>query len=114
MAFPKFITQREGLVRTVSTVALAGIAIRSVIKGKRLRGLLAAGGAVAVGVAGSTLDPTPLELEREDESTSEASVTESTSEAGGMQCSVCDEPIVVGESRRPNEVDEIVHQACLD
>jgi len=123
MALPKFITQREGLIRTASTVALAIIAVRSFIKGKQLRGLLAAGGAVAVGAAGSTLEPTPLEVEQEAESTTEVGEAESTTEVGeaetvteadGLECTICNEPIVVGEARRPNAVDEIVHEACLN
>jgi len=114
MALPKFITQREGLIRTASTVALAIIAVRSFIKGKQLRGLLAAGGAVAVGAAGSTLEPTPLEVEQEAESTTEVGEAETVTEADGLECTICNEPIVVGEARRPNAVDEIVHEACLN
>ena len=104
------VKQREDIVRIVSTVTLAAIAVRSFMKGKRGRGLLAAGGAVAVGATTSTLKPTALEIGREPEATSEP---ETTSEAEAMPCAICNEPIVIGESRRPNENDEIVHESCL-
>lgn len=110
MELLKKITQREDIVRIISTVTLAAIAVRSFIKGKRGRGLLAAGGAVAIGATTSTLEPTALEIGREGELASEA---ETTAEDGAMVCATCNEPIVVGESRRPNESDEIVHEACL-
>lgn len=104
MELPKRIKQHEGTVRIVSTLALATIAVRSFVNGNRVRGLLAAGGAVAVGATTSTLKPTALEIEQ---------VGESTTETGGMQCAVCDDPIVPGQSRRPNAVDETVHETCL-
>lgn len=113
MALLKKIKQNENLVRIGSAVALGVIALRSFVKGKRLRGLAAAGGAVAVGSTASTLEPTPLEIERESESTTEEGVTGSTIEEGAMQCQICDDPIVPGQSRRPNENDDIAHEACL-
>jgi RecA/RadA recombinase len=109
MELLKTIKQNESTVRIVSTVALAAIALRSFINGNRLRGLAAAGGAVAVGTTASTLEPTELDVLSE----TEDSVTASTIEAGAMQCPICNDPIVPGESRRPNAVDEIVHEACL-
>jgi len=114
MALPEFITQRAGFVRTASTVALAAIAIRSFIKGKRLRGLVAAGGAVAVGATALGLEPTELEPEADDEPTPKAHVTESTTEDAGLRCSICDEPIAPGESRRPTAGTETAHEACLN
>lgn len=110
MALLEKIKQREDIVRIVSTITLAAIAVRSFMKGKRGRGLLAAGGAVAVGATTSTLEPTALEIGHEVEPASE---TETTTEDGAVVCAICNEPIVVGESRRPNENDEIVHEACL-
>jgi hypothetical protein len=104
MELLKTIKQNEGTVRIVSTLVLAAIAIRSFATGKRVRGLLAAGGAVAIGSTASTLEPTPVEVEPE---------VESTTERGQLQCSICTEPIVAGQSRRPNEDDETVHEACL-
>lgn len=109
MELRKTITENENLVRIVSAVALAIIAIRSFSNGKRLRGVVAAGGAVAVGSTASTLDPTELDIGSE----TEQRVTESSIEAGAMECPICNDPIVPGESRRPNENDEIVHEACL-
>lgn len=105
MELPEPIKQHAGTVRIVSTLVLAVIAIRSFVHGKRLRGLAAAGGAVAVGASTSTLDPTELEIEQ---------VGESTTETGGLECAVCGESIAPGEPRRPNEVDETVHEACLE
>ena len=104
------IKDNESIVRIASTVALAAIALRSFIKGNRLRGLAAAGGAVAVGSTVSTLEPTDLDIVSE----TEEDVTESAIEAGGIQCAVCNDPIVTGQARRPTENDEIVHEACLE
>ena len=105
MELLKPIKQHAGTVRIVSTLALAVIAVRSFLTGKRVRGLLAAGGAIAVGATASTLEPTEIEIE---------SGGESTTETSGMQCPICGDPIVPGQSRRPNEADEIVHEDCLE
>jgi len=109
MELRKNITENGSLVRIASTAALAIIAVRSFVKGKRLRGLVAAGGAVAVGSTVSTLEPTELDVMSE----TEEPVTESTLDEGAMQCAICSDPIVPGQSRRPNENDKIVHEACL-
>jgi len=119
MELLKIIKENGSIVRIAATAALAIIAVRSFVNGKRLRGLLAAGGAVAVGATASTLEPTDLEVVSEEgeqpiDVTTTERVTESTIEAGAMQCSICSGPIVPGEARRPNDVDEIVHEACLE
>lgn len=100
------ITQNRQTVRIASAIGLAAIAVRSFLKGNRLRGVLAASGALAVGATASTLEPTELDITQADELTESA-------ESGGLQCSVCADPILPGQSRRPNETNEPVHDACL-
>lgn len=97
----------DRLVRTLLAVGLAVFALRSLRNGKRLRGVLAGLGAFALGYgtryeSGSVTEPLAEELD-----------TDSTSEPGQFRCAACGEPIVVGQSRRPDENDETVHDACL-
>lgn len=103
------ITQNRQTVRIASALALAAIAVWSFINGNRLRGVLAAGGALAVGATASTLEPTELEVQQVTDLTEERDSTE----ASGLRCSSCTEPIVPGQSRRPTETNEIVHESCL-
>lgn len=112
MELPKRITQHRRTVSLLSAAALAAVAVRSFVSGHRLRGLLAAGGAVAVGATASTLEPTALEIEPEAEPTESAESAEST-ETGRLRCSACHDPILPGQSRRPNETNETVHEHCL-
>jgi len=99
---------RDRLTRTLLAVGLAVFALRSVRKGKRLRGVLAGLGAFALGYRVSTESGDVMER------LVEAPDMESTSEAEQLRCAICGEPIVPGESRTPNENDETVHEACLE
>mgnify|MGYP005852256205 CR=1 FL=1 len=98
------ITQNRQTVRIASAIALAAIAVRSAMKGHRLRAVLAAGGSVAVGATASTREPTPLASDQ---------WVDVRIEDNRMQCPVCSEPIVVGQARRPNADETTVHEACL-
>jgi hypothetical protein len=104
---------RNRLTTAVVTAALAVIAIQSLRKGKRLRGLVAGLAAVAIGVitATSTGDVTQV-LDREDESATNE--TERSRDSVELRCAECGEPIVPGQARTPNEDHETVHKACLE
>lgn len=104
MELPTWITRRSRQLRLASSAALAAVAVRSLRNGNRLRALLAGGGALAVGATTATLDPTPVA----DEQTVDVVV-----ESDGLQCSVCKESIVPGQSRRPNAENKPAHEACL-
>jgi hypothetical protein len=99
---------RDRFARVLLAVGLAVFALRSFRTGKRLRGVLAGVGAVALGYStaagsGDAMDHLP-----------ESPGTEPTSEARQLRCANCGEPIVPGQARRPNENHETVHEACLE
>lgn len=93
---------RDSLVRTVLAVALALVALASLREGKRLRGVLAGVGALALGYAATG------------ESTELAGTLdiETTDEEAELRCAICGDPIRPGQSRGPNEDNEIVHDDC--
>jgi len=47
------------------------------------------------------------------EQASERPDTEPTNRTEQLRCAICEESIVPGQSRTPNENNEIVHQDCL-
>lgn len=98
------ITRRQRALRVAATATLTAVAVQSLRNGKRLRGLLAAGGALAVGASTATLEPTELSVD--------AAVDVAT-EPDELQCSVCDEAIVPGQSRRPSQDNNPAHETCL-
>ncbi len=104
MELSKEIEDRDRLARTLLTVVLGAVALRSFRKGKRLTGTLAGVGAVAVGYT-ATSESEGLEAEIG---------IETDSEDVELRCSACGEPIVPGQSRRPDENNEIVHEACME
>ena len=95
---------RERLVRTLLAVGLTVVAASSLRKGRRLNGLLAGGGALLLGYTAATR---PREL-------TEIIDVGATDEDAEFRCAVCGEPIVPGQSRGPNENNEIVHETCKD
>ena len=95
---------REHLVRRFLAVGLTVVAVRSLRKGRRLKGLLAGGGALLLGY---TTGAQPREL-------TETIEVGATDEDAEFHCAVCGEPIVSGQSRGPNENGEIVHETCKD
>ncbi|MDS0278128.1 DUF2892 domain-containing protein [Halomicroarcula sp. S1AR25-4] len=122
---------RDRLARAALAVVLTIAAIRSFRNGKRMRGLLAGAGALVFGFNASTkycgvndaLDIDTSVGVAEDESDDDTAVvstadetTESAPESApsgaSLTCAACGDPIVVGESRSPNEDGETVHDAC--
>jgi hypothetical protein len=124
---------RDRLVRLFLTVVLSIVAVDSLRRGKRLRGLLAGVGAVGFGFNATTgycgvndaldvdttggsddVDITVGGTEDSDEA--DAAVVPDdgtdTAERNALTCASCGEPIVPGQSRGPNSQDEIVHDNC--
>ena len=95
---------RGRLVRTLLAVGLTVVAVSSLRKGRRLSGMLAGGGAILLGYTATTRS-------RELTETIDIGATDDDAE---FRCAVCGEPIVPGQSRGPNENNEIVHDACKD
>lgn len=95
------IDDRGRLVRGLLAVGLGIVAIASLRKGHRLRGVLAGAGAVAVGYraasAGTETDPVDAVTADEDDA---------------FRCAACGERITTGQARGPNADDEIVHIDC--
>ncbi|SFF86993.1 hypothetical protein SAMN04488063_0594 [Halopelagius inordinatus] len=123
MDLRKAVRDRERLARTLLAFGLSVVAIRSLRNGKRLSGLLAGGGALAAGYAAvtpsgeledldeltETLDVGTTDEDADDE---DSSGRETTEDAGKLRCAACGEPISTGQTRGPNENDEIVHLDC--
>lgn len=102
MDLPEHGTDRGRLARIALTVLLALLAVRALLRGKRVRGVLATLGAVAVGYSlVDSSDLTVVDVER-------------PAAESDLRCAVCGDPIVPGERRTPNEDGETVHETCLD
>lgn len=132
MDVPENVGGRDRLARAALAVVLTIAAIRSLRNGKRLRGLLAGVGALVFGFNASTkycgvndaldidtsvgvadeesADDDSAAASTDDETTESA--TESAPSSASLTCAACGDPIVVGESRSPNEDGETVHDAC--
>lgn len=93
---------RDLLVRAVVAVVLGLVALGSLLRGKRLRGLLAGAGAVALGYT----------VTSSAESVTESIGLEPAGESADLQCAVCGEPIRPGQPRGPDEEGNVVHDAC--
>lgn len=110
----------------IARIALAGVAalvaVRSLRRGKRARGLLAGLGAVALGYsARSGSESAAAEITVDDDravsSTGVSVDTTSGTASGnesGLRCAACGEPIVPGQRRGPDENDRTVHDTCLE
>lgn len=99
---PEHGTDRSRIARIALTALLALLAVRAVLQGKRVRGVLAALGAVALGYTlVDSSDLTVVDVERR-------------ADESDLRCAVCGDPIVPGERRTPNEDGETVHETCLD
>ena len=121
MALREIADDRGRLVRTLAAGALGVVALCSLRKGKRLRALLAGGGAVALGYQATAEGDEMTDLDIDSlGADSEATEDESTGdEAAGdepaddeFRCAACGEPIVPGQARGPNAAGEIVHEDC--
>jgi hypothetical protein len=100
MELKKNVGDRSQLARTVLTIALTLVAVRSLRKGKRVTGVLAGAGAVALGYSATTKP---------------GKITEgidTTNEEAKLYCAVCGKPIRPGQRRSPNEDNQVVHDDC--
>jgi hypothetical protein len=104
MGLRKNVGDRNRLARTALTIALTVVAISSLRKGKRLTGLMAGAGAVALGYNATN----------ESGELTESLGIDATGEDAELRCAACDEPIRPGQRRRPNENDETAHEACIE
>lgn len=102
MELRKRVDDRKRFARTILAGVLTVVAITSLLKGKRRSGVLAGIGAVALGYPAATESGGLSEsLGVEDEDVE-------------LHCAACGRPIRPGERRRPNEDNEVVHEACLE
>lgn len=104
MDLSKAVGGRNRLARVLLTLGLAVVAIRSFGNGKRLKGALAGAGAVAVGYRTTTSPPNL---------TKNLDIG-TTSEDAELHCTICGQPIRLGEPRKPDTNNEIVHVACAE
>ncbi|KYH24091.1 hypothetical protein HAPAU_41700 [Halalkalicoccus paucihalophilus] len=107
MELTKNLRNRHWLIRIVLPAGLAVVALRSLRQGKPVRGVLAGLGVVALGYSAVTESNDVMEHLTVDLD------TEAASETTQLRCAICGDPIVPGQSRRPNEDNETVHEACL-
>ncbi|WP_262180718.1 YgaP family membrane protein [Haloarcula laminariae] len=121
---------RDRLGRFLVAAVLSIAAVRWLRGGKRLRGLLAGVGALGFGFNATTgycgvNDALDIDTTADSEEVSidfdesDGGKSETTADAGATQvrehyltCAACGEPIVAGQSRGPNEDDDIVHDDC--
>ncbi|MEF8829753.1 MAG: DUF2892 domain-containing protein [Haloarcula sp.] len=133
---------RDRLIRAVLAVVLTIVSVRWLRSGKRKRGLFAGIGALTLGFNASTgycgfndtldIDTTadddddvfaPSDADDESATDESADVSvdfTSTDDAeasngqasGKLTCAVCEDPIVPGERRGPNDQGAIVHDSC--
>lgn len=96
-------SDRGQLARIALAVVLALLAVRWLLRGKRIRGILAAVGALALGYTTATdvADLTVIDVE--------TGVDEPE-----LRCAICGDPIVPGQRRTPNEDGDPVHEDCLE
>ena len=129
MAPTDAVEDRNRIARIALASVAALVAVRSLRRGKRARGVLAALGAVALGYsARADADSGVAEIDVEDDrevssadvsaDTTTGTVSETTTETTAvaearLRCAACGEPIVPGQRRGPDENDRTVHEACL-
>lgn len=101
----RMLDDRDLSARTLVAAAIAVFALWSLRKGNRLRAVLAGIAAAGVAYNGSTeVDDVPESFTRK---------TEPTDDTVKLRCAICNDPIVPGQPRRPNENDDTVHETCL-
>lgn len=123
---------RDRLVRAVLTVVLSIVAVRWLKGGRKGRGLLAGIGAAGFGFTATTgycgvndtldIDTTAGDATSFESETDTASdkaepaaptvAVDAETSTRHMTCAACGDPIEVGQSRGPNDQDEIVHKEC--
>lgn len=115
MESDKTVDDNTRLARILLAAALALVTAASYRK-NRLVSVLAGIGAAGIGytvVAKPEAEQSASQTEVEVESTTAATETATSDANDGMRCAACSEPIVVGQSRRPNTENRIVHESCL-
>lgn len=114
------VADRDRLVRTLLTVALATVALRWFRRGKRVRGLLAGGAAAALGFAGTAGRPDLEDVVGVDIEGATgvglggSAESDAAREDGQLRCSICGDPIVPGQPRGPDPNDDPAHVACVE
>lgn len=131
---------RDRLLRAALAVVLSIVSVRWLKSGKRKRGLLAGVGALTLGFNATTgycgvneslgVDTTaeddeddPFAVDEADDDATEVDVDFTTADDtdaqsvnarsnGALTCAVCDDPIVPGQRRGPNDEGVIVHDNC--
>lgn len=132
---------RDRLIRAVLAVVLTIVSVRWLRSGKRKRGLLAGVGALGLGFNASTgycgfNDTLDIDTTADDDDVfapsdaDDASTTDESADVsvdftssddtgastvhanGELTCAVCEDPIVPGERRGPNDEGTIVHESC--
>ena len=109
MDLSKNFRDNDRLTYTLLAAGLSVFALLSLRKGKRLRGVLAGLGAVALGYRASTESGDVVEYFEEELDSGSA-----TEDEPQQHCAICGDPIVAGQLRTPDENDETVHEACLE
>ncbi|WP_137283951.1 DUF2892 domain-containing protein [Halorussus salinisoli] len=104
MDLSKYVGGRSRLARRILAIALTVVAISSLRKGKRLSGILAGVGALALGYDATS----------ESSELTETLGIDTTSEEADLHCAECGQPIRPGQRRGPNANDEIVHDDCAE
>jgi hypothetical protein len=107
MELTRDLRDRHWLIRIVLVIGLAVVALRSLRRGKRVRGVLAGLGVVALGSSAVTESNEVLEHLLDDLD------TDTARETTQIHCASCGDPIVLGQSRRPNGDNKTVHETCL-
>lgn len=122
MDLPEKSGGRNRLVSGLLTGVLAVLSLRSLQKGRRLRGVLAGVGALLFGslaTAGGNSESerrevvTDIETESdEDQAGGTASESPTDETSTELTCAACGEAIRLGQRRGPNDEDKIVHETC--
>ena len=110
---------RSRRTRILLTALLAVVAVQSLRKGKRLRGVLTGLVAVATGYSvvngsGDVMETLGDEATETLDSVTGTDDTERSRDRTKLRCAACGDPIVPGQARTPNESHETVHEACLE
>lgn len=138
MDTPENVGGRDRLIRAVLAVGLTGVAIGAFLSGKRKTSLLAGSGALGFGVTATTQycglnarlerDTTRTDVTTDPLAETTAGDTaddtdrESATDLRGrrsrpsvsLSCAHCGDPIRLGESRGPNDDNEIIHTTCAE
>lgn len=108
MELNETLEDRSRLARVGLAAVLAVVAVRSFLKRKPTRGVVAGLGAAALGYTASSGSPDVID------DLSPESIATDEGEDDQLRCASCGDPIVPGQRRKPNEEGETVHESCLE